>query len=153
MIVVLDTNIIISSLLSSKGAPAEIIRRWEAEELEVVTSRPLLEELVRALQYEQVKKYLKRPQEQIDAFVKRFAAIAMFVEPRLSLAVVPNDPDDDRVLECAVEGGASYIVTGDTHLLSLREYQGIVILTPRSFLAVLKLKEEGGSAPSLSSKG
>ena len=140
MIVVLDTNVIISSLLSSKGAPAEIVRRWEAEVFEVVTSPPLLEELGRALHYEQVARYLKQPQEQIDLFVRRFGVVATLVEPQTTLEAVAGDPDGNRVLECAVAGGASYIVTGDAHLLDLGDYQGIVILKPRSFLSVLDLQ-------------
>ena len=145
MIVVLDTNIIISSLLSSKGAPAEIIRRWEAEEFEVVTSLPLLQELQRALTYEQVTRYLKQSQEQIDAFVKRLGVAATLVEPPEDLDAVADDPDDNRVLECAVAGGASFIVTGDAHLLNLGVYQGITILRPRDFLSVLELERRGRS--------
>ena len=140
MIDVLDTNVIVSSLLSSQGAPAEIIRRWEAEAFEVVTSPPFLEERARALTYEQVKRHIKQPQEQIDAFFKRFGAVATLVEPREALDVLKDDPDDNRVLEYAVEGGASYIVTGDTHLLHVGEYQGIMILTPRGFLSLLELE-------------
>ena len=145
MIVVLDTNIIISSLLSSKGAPAEIIRRWEGEEFEVVTSLPLLQELQRALTYEQVTRYLKQSQEQIDAFVKRLGVAATLVEPPEDLDAVADDPDDNRVLECAVAGGASFIVTGDAHLLNLGNYQGIAILRPRDFLSVLELEWRGQS--------
>jgi hypothetical protein len=53
---------------------------------------------------------------------------------------VTNDPDDNRVLECALVGGASYIVSGNTHLLELGEYRQIVILNPVGFLAALKLE-------------
>jgi predicted nucleic acid-binding protein len=62
------------------------------------------------------------------------------VEPQTTLEAVAGDPDGNRVLECAVAGGASYIVTGDAHLLDLGDYQGIVILKPRSFLSVLDLQ-------------
>ena len=51
--------------------------------------------------------------------------------------IVGQDAADDRVLECAVAGGASYIVTGDVHLLMLKEYKGITILSPAAFLALL----------------
>jgi putative PIN family toxin of toxin-antitoxin system len=130
-----------SSLLSSRGSPAEIIRRWEAEAFEVVTSPALLKELARALTYDQVRRHLKQPQGQIGALVKRFAVVATLVEPQQTLDVLDDDPDDNRVLECAVVGGASYIVSGDAHLLELGEYQGIMILTPRSFLSLLQLEE------------
>lgn len=139
MIVVLDTNVIISSVLSLKGPPAKLIQRWEADEFEVAISPPLLEELERALTYEQVKKYFKKSQEKIDALVERFRTVATVVDPQVVLDVVPDDPDDNRVLECAVTANASYIVTGNKHLLDLKEYKGIVVLNPAAFLTLLEL--------------
>ena len=59
------------------------------------------------------------------------------VEPGLTLAEGEDDPADDRVLECAVAAGASYIVTGDVHLLRLKDYRGIVSLPPAGFAALL----------------
>ena len=140
MIVVLDTNVIISSLLSSKGAPAEIINRWEAGEFDVVISSPLITELERVLTYERVRKYLKFSDEEIAAFLKNLRATAIVVEPEITLDVVKDDPDDNRVVECALAGGASYIVSGNTHLLELKEYNQIIILNPVGFLAALKLR-------------
>jgi len=59
--------------------------------------------------------------------------------------VIEKDPADKRVLECALAGGAAYLVCGDEHLLDLKAYQGVVILNPRGFLAVLDLarREDG----------
>ena len=110
-----------------------------------MTSLPHLHELQRALKYEQVTRYLKQSQEQIDAFVKRLGVVATLVEPTEALDAVADDPDDNRVLECAVAGGASYVVSGDAHLLKLGNYQGIAMLTPRDFLSVLEL--ERGNRP------
>jgi putative PIN family toxin of toxin-antitoxin system len=140
MIVVLDTNVIISAALSLKGAPAKIIRHWGAEEFEVVTSPPLISEFERVLSYSRVTRYLKLSKEEIDGLQKRFRAVATVVDPQFTLEVVKKDPADNRVLECAVAGEASYIVTGNTHLLELGECQQIVILKPAEFLTVLNLK-------------
>lgn len=59
----------------------------------------------------------------------------------MELAVIEKDPSDNRYLECAVATGASYIVTGDPHLLKLKEYRGVVILKPAEFLALVKLEK------------
>jgi putative PIN family toxin of toxin-antitoxin system len=139
MIVVLDTNVIISALLSSKGLPAQIFHRWEGDEFGVVTSPPLIAELERALDYPQVKRYLTLSQEEIEAFLKRFTTVASVVTPKTTLDVIEKDPADNRVLGCALAGGAEYIVSGNHHLLDLKEYKQVVILNPRSFLAVLDL--------------
>jgi len=140
MIVVLDTNVIASATLSPRGAPAEIIRRWEADEFELVTSPPLISEFERVLSYPRVRKYLKLSEEEIDGLQKWLRVVATLVDPKFTLEIVEKDPADNRVLECAVAGEASYIVTGNTHLLELEEYQKIVILNPAAFLTVLSVE-------------
>lgn len=64
-------------------------------------------------------------------------AKAIIVDPREPLRIVPSDPADDRVLEAAISGTASYICSGDADLLALGEFRGIAILTPAHLLAVL----------------
>ena len=139
MIIVLDTNVIVSATLSLKGAPAEIIRRWEAEEFEVVTSPALISEFERVITYPRVRRYLKLSEEETDALQERLRVVATLVKPQFTLEIVRKDPADNRVLECAVAGGASYIVTGNTHLLELGEYQQIIIIKPAAFLTVLSV--------------
>lgn len=138
MIVVLDTNVLVSALLSSAGAPAEIIRRWQAEIFDVAISPALINEFERVLTYPRVRKYLKFSPTEIDTFIQQLQTIILVVEPDLRLDVVKADPDDNRVLECAVASGAAYIVSGNDHLLDLKEYEQIVILNPSGFLAALQ---------------
>ena len=59
---------------------------------------------------------------------------ATIVQSDLRLFVVKNDPDDNKIVECAVSCGADYIVTGDRHLLDIKEYKGIKIVTAKQFL-------------------
>jgi predicted nucleic acid-binding protein len=86
-----------------------------------------------------VKKHLKRPQDEVKAFIRRFKRVAIVVEPGLTLKVIEDDPADNRVLECAVAGGAAYIISGDDHLLRIKEFKEIVILRPAGFLTLLDL--------------
>jgi putative PIN family toxin of toxin-antitoxin system len=72
--------------------------------------------------------------EDAATVLDRVAGIAEVVHPAETLHVIREDPDDDRVLECAVSGKADYIVTGDRHLLRLAEYRGIRIVRVREFL-------------------
>jgi uncharacterized protein len=142
MMVVLDTNVLIGALLSSKGSPAEVIRRWEADDFGVITSPSLISEFERALTYPRVRRLLNLSQEQIDVFLKRLRTVATVVDPQITLAVIEKDPDDNRLLECAVADQASYVVSGDDHLLDLGEYAGIVILNPMGFVTALKLRRQ-----------
>ncbi len=137
MIIVMDTNVLVSAHLSSKGAPATIVNRWQAGDFEIAISPQLIAELERALNYPQVQKYIQATQEELVAFINHLQAIANVVEPQETLDVLEDDPDDNRVVECALAGGATYIVSGDKHLLKLQEYNQIIILEPRAFVAVL----------------
>ena len=140
IVAVLDPNTLTSALLSPKGAPAEIIRRWQAAEFSLITSPRLIDALRRRLTSPQVRQYLAWTDEEIDNFLQTFRTIALVVEaqpwgPARSLA-----PDDERVLECAVAGGAAYVVSGQAALLDLIDYSGIKILNPVGFLAVLQIE-------------
>lgn len=139
MIVVLDTNLIISALLSPQGTPSKIFERWEEGKFDVAVSDPLLDELGRALGYERINKYFRETDFNRDVFIKHLRETAILVKPQMRLEVVANDPEDNRLLECAVTSGSSYIISGDQHLLDLKEYQGIQILSPAGFIVLLEL--------------
>jgi uncharacterized protein len=68
----------------------------------------------------------------------KLESAALLVKPNLALQVIIDDPDDDRVLECAVAGEVDYIVSGDRHLLKLGSYQGISIVTAREFMNAIE---------------
>ena len=140
MIVVLDTNILISALLAPRGSPSAVIRLWEADRFDVATSPALISEFRRVLTYENVNRYLKLTAEELDNFLNHFESIVINVDLQKNLDVIEDDPDDNRVLECAMDAKASYIITGDNHLLQLKEYQGIIILSPAAFLTLLELE-------------
>lgn len=137
MRVVVDTNIVVSSSISAKGAPAEILRRWQQERFELLVSDPMLAEYERALGYKRVQLRHRMTDGEIHELVAYFRRFATLVETTETLAVIEDDPDDNIVLECAVAGGAEYIVSGDAHLLTLKQYQGIQILSPATFIAFL----------------
>jgi len=69
----------------------------------------------------------------------RWSTISIYVEPEVALEVVEDDPDDNRILECAITTKASYIISGDKHLLDLGEYWGIEVLPPAGFIVLLNL--------------
>ncbi|MER3447931.1 MAG: hypothetical protein C4291_14370 [Candidatus Dadabacteria bacterium] len=81
--------------------------------------------------------------DKIARVMSGFRAFSIQVDPITRFAVVCNNPDDDKFLECAVAGNANVIVSGDRHFLALGSYQGIHILQPASFLRLFGLWESG----------
>jgi putative PIN family toxin of toxin-antitoxin system len=138
--VVLDTNVVISALISPRGAPAQIYRAWQEGRFTYVSSPPLLDELARALSYPRIRKYLAWTDEERGEFLEALVYAVKLAVPGIRLEVIHEDPDDNRVLETAVAGGASHIVTGDRHLLDLESYDGVEIVLPARFLAYLSLE-------------
>ena len=139
MRVVVDTNVAVSALISPSGTPAAIIAAWRQEKYEWVVTPETLAELERVLERRKVARYLPVASTRTERFLKRVSEKALMVQSSEPLAVVSADPADDRFLEAALEGRADFIVTGDRHLLELREYEGTRIVTPIEFLAELQL--------------
>jgi putative PIN family toxin of toxin-antitoxin system len=134
MRVVLDTNVLVSAIISPRGMPAQILHAWRGEQFDLVLSQATLTEIGRVFRYPKIAKYHRWSAERLQAFLDDLAHMAILTPGALSLAVITEDPPDDRYLECAVEGEASSLVSGDHHLLKLGSYQDIPIFTPREFL-------------------
>jgi putative PIN family toxin of toxin-antitoxin system len=132
-VVVFDTNVLVSAV-GWRGPEHEIYQRCRAGELRLVISPELLAELERVLRYPR----LGFAEEEIEAFISDLLEHAMTVSPSQAVEVVEEDPDDDRVLECALAAGARWIVSGDRHLLGLREYEGIKIVNAATAINVLR---------------
>jgi putative PIN family toxin of toxin-antitoxin system len=91
------------------------------------------------LRYPRLRKLHGWTDIQIEEFVDGLRAAATVVAGDVEVSVVADDPDDNVILACAVEGGADYIVSGDVHLLNLKTYRGIRLVTAREFMILLGL--------------
>ena len=137
MKIVLDTNVAVSAALNPKGPPAEIVRAWRAHSLTWVTSPPLLDELERTLLSSRIGRYLAWGEDEIAEFLATVRQAAEVTSPTDRIDVIRDDPADNRVLEAAVSAQADYIVSGDHDLLNLKTYEGVQIVTPARFVAIL----------------
>jgi putative PIN family toxin of toxin-antitoxin system len=135
---VLDANVIISALIQPKGASGQILTSLvDANSFELIVSSAILAELRRALSYPKVRKYIKFSNQDLDLWVASLELIAQPVDGNIRVHAVAEDPDDNKYIEAAVEGLAQFVVTGDKHLLSLKFYETIRVVTPRVFLGLL----------------
>ncbi len=129
--VVTDTNVLISALIIKSGNSRRIFKMFLEDKNILIESEELLVEL---------RDVLLRPKfnyitiDEKENFIKRLTELCEIVKPKKKLDVMKEDPDDNLVLETAVEGKANYIISGDEHLLKLKEFRGIKIVSPKEFL-------------------
>lgn len=128
--VVLDTNVLISGLLSTTSTPARAVERAVATG-QLLVSADTLRELIATLLSPKFDRYV--PRERRDALLFRLAPLFEIVDVVQRLQVC-RDPHDDQFLEAAVNGRADVIVSGDGDLLGLNPFRGIAILTPAGYL-------------------
>jgi uncharacterized protein len=131
---VLDTNTAISGLLWS-GSPSQVIDAAIVGTVSLLTSAVLLDELLDVLQRPKLARRLALRGLSGHELLAEYAKLALLVSPAPLSTPVSVDPDDDAVLACAVAAQAQAIVSGDRHLLDLKFYQGIPILTAPELLA------------------
>lgn len=129
---VLDTNTLVSGLGWAGSIPARVVDAALEGRFLMVTSPALLAEFDRVLRYPRLASAFSEP----DALVTLLTEIAVVVEPRRTLRLLGDEPDN-RVLEAAVEASADFIVTGDRAFLTLGQYEGVEIVAPRAFLGHL----------------
>ena len=128
-----DTNVLISAAFWN-GDSSRIIEKAENKELKLILSKEILEEFIGVLSYKEIRDKIECKNLEMKRTVERIAAISEIVEPKNRLNVIRDDLDDNKILECAIEGKSRFIITKDNHLLKIKEYEGIGILTPSEFL-------------------
>jgi|SRR5450755_3031204 uncharacterized protein len=124
---VLDTNVIVSGLVFG-GVPRRVLELAEAGQCQLFYSEPIRNEVYRVL----ADKFDWAP-AMLQQVLPTVWDIGELVSPETAIRAVLDDPDDDRILECASAADASFI---DRHLLTLRTYKSISIVTPRQFLDI-----------------
>ena len=127
--VTLDTNVYISALKFG-GEPQRILNMAGVGEIEIAISEPIIAETLRVL-----REKFDWPADKLERIDTSLRKLCDVVTPVIKLDVVPNDPDDNIIVECAIASESEAIVTGDKrHLLRLESYRGIKIISLRNFL-------------------
>jgi len=132
MRVVLDTNIFISALLG--GILGEIVDKWKAGKFTLIITDAIAREYLDVIN----RSKFNFSEDEIIATTHYLLQSAEFITPQEEITVIVIDPTDNKFLEAAVTGKVNFIVSGDSHLLELKVYQGIAIITAREFIVQLK---------------
>lgn len=130
--VVFDTNILVSAWFW-EGNESKLIEHVEEGIIHGYSSKQLLRELSRALRYPK----FNLTQDEAEAIHSYYTLLLKTVHPMNTVNLILEDPEDNRVLECALEAQADYIVSGDHHLLDLRKFRGIKIVKATKLLNII----------------
>jgi uncharacterized protein len=114
-----DSNVIVSALVFG-GKPLAILEMAQAGEIDLAISEPIINEALRI-----IRDKFYRSREQIAEMESHLRPITRVVQPTEHLEVVPDDADDNKIIECAVAAGSEVVVPRDEHLLRLGSFRGI----------------------------
>ena len=130
--VIIDTNVIVSALLFG-GKPGELIRLWKTGEIQPLISKEITEEYLRVLAYPKFNLSEKEISFLFNHEILNYFK-AVRIKPGLWKTAIDDDPSDDMFIRCAVSGMGNIIISGDRHLLDLKSYDQIRILSVSEFL-------------------
>ena len=133
---VLDANVLVSAVIVRAGKSGKILRglHW----VQFLISEDILLEVARVLHYPRIQKKYSLSEQDITEYLVELRQRCTLIPIHSLIKGISADPDDDKVLACAVDGDADYIVSGDPHLLDLKSYKGIKIVSPSTFLSLFE---------------
>jgi putative PIN family toxin of toxin-antitoxin system len=136
---VIDTNVFISGLLKGSNS-RQIIKLLQDSRFILVISPEILDELIGVISRPKFHNVITR--EAAEKLIEIIKTQALFVKSRQKFNIIKDDPEDDKFLEAAFEARADFIVSGDRHLLALKNFHNIPVISLQEFLKRLKLKKD-----------
>ncbi len=132
--IVIDTNIYISAIFWG-GKPREIVDLGRDEKILIFTSSEIENEIA-----EKLRTKFRLDEDEIKNILLDFSIFTIPTEVSMNVDAVSEDPEDNKFIECALTCNADYLVSGDRHLLKIKEYAGIKILRASEFLSTISKK-------------
>lgn len=130
MRVVIDTNIYLSGLAFPESYPGRILKLVRERKIQAYCSKFIIGEIKRNL----IIKF-GYSEEMAGKFIEEILKFVQIVNPKIRIAIIYEKQDDNRILECAVEAKADFLISGDKkHLLPLKKFRGIEIISAREFI-------------------
>jgi len=135
---VVDANTIVSAIISPKGPSRQVYEAWLNNRFTLVTSPATIAEVAKVLGYDRIRLRYKLSDEDIRTAKALLWTQSDLMEGTVVVHGVAPHPEDDKLLSCAIEGGARFIVTGDKAFQACGEHEGIRIISPRAFIELLE---------------
>jgi len=135
--IVFDTNVWVS-IFMKKTLGKEFSRIFENEKIQIFVSEQIMKEISRVFMYPKISELLGLSGVSIREILENIVRNSISVKPIHILNIIKEDPEDNRILECALHTKADFIVSGDKHLLKLKKFKNVKIITPREFLDIIE---------------
>lgn len=136
--IVLDTNVLVSAHLTRNSKAERILSLAETGIIEIYLSPHIFRELEITLLSPKLTKIHKDTPKQVQHSIKLFKEFVKVSPGLIEVDGVRADPDDNKILACAIEARADFIISGDHHLTDLKEYKSIRIVNPDTFLKLIE---------------
>ena len=140
--VVLDANQFVSALLKPHSNSGQILSLISEDKIALLASDEIITEITDVLLYPRIMKRIAQSPGYLKTFMERIWSVAIITEGKIQVAIIDDDPSDNKYLSCALEGKADFIISGDRHLKDFKSYKNIAIVDPGTFLAIIKQKGE-----------
>jgi len=138
MKITLDTNVLVSAFISKRGHPAHLLDLLLTfPELELVLSEPILNELRSVMSRQEVRERFNYAISDVEELVGNLEKVAICIQIKSNHKVVKEDPKDDVIVNTAYDGKVDFIVSGDKHLLKLKIFKGVKIVSPRRMMKII----------------
>ncbi|MCD4666521.1 putative toxin-antitoxin system toxin component, PIN family [archaeon] len=132
-----DTNILVSGTFWS-GDSFKIMNLIDKKIVQSILSKEIIKEYNKILHSDEIIEKVENKDLIISKVIQKVIMNSIIVEPKRRINVVKDDPDDDKIIEVAVEGKSDYIVSQDKHLLKIKQFEDIKIITPKEFLEIFE---------------
>lgn len=140
MKIVLDNNVFISATFWH-GPPHQILQLAEAKKLKIYATSEILDELFGVLKRKKFDYLFEEGRTSREEVFQKWGKIVYLCQPSIKVEGIVDDPKDNKFLSCALACGANFIISGDKHLLDLKEFRGIPILKPQGSIEYVRSKK------------
>ena len=145
MRITVDTNVLISATLTY-GACEKIIDLAEQKNIILCLSEPILKEYYKVMYYPEIQEKIKGKLQEVQQAITKIATIAHLTAVQTHLKLIKEDPDDDKIVECAIDSHSEYLISSDNHILNykkqIRDNYKITVLTPQEFLTIITIQQQ-----------
>jgi len=136
--VVIDTNVLISAGVSKDGNPAQIFELLLIEAIENYTSEEIILEVIDVFNRPKFTNIITGTDKKF--IINKYKFLSKNIIPKQKFNIVKDDPKDNKFIDCAVEANAEFLISGDPHLLEIKKFQEIKVVSPKEFLENFKTK-------------